>query len=105
MNWKQAAKSAGKVIETLEETIKQNRVTMAFNKLDIQDYNKCIQHMINHGSPCEYCEDLEECKKAGKDVTIGCDEWMLKHQDITKLDVKEEDDDDSKGIYGAGSEG
>ena len=34
--------------------------------------------MINHKSPCEYCEDRDECEINGTDITIGCDEWMLK---------------------------
>jgi len=33
--------------------------------------------MIHHGSPCDYCEDLKDCREAGKDVSIGCDDWLL----------------------------
>lgn len=48
------------------------------NIRDIRLYVQCIRSMINHGSPCEYCEDHDECEIAGKDVSLGCDEWMLK---------------------------
>lgn len=71
MNGKQAARLAAKRIEELEHYIK-------LNVRDIKLYVQCINHMINHGSPCDYCEDNEECKAEGKDMTIGCDDWMLK---------------------------
>lgn len=61
---------AAKRIEDLE-------MTCLMATRDIRLYNKCIVDMINHGSPCEYCEDFKECHEAGKDTTIGCDEWIL----------------------------
>ena len=92
MNARQAAKAAAEIIK------EQERV-MALNKKDIIDYNNCILSMIEGGDPCEYCEDKEECQLEAKGK--GCDQWMLKSQKITSLDVKE-GEDDSKGIYGAG---
>ena len=71
MNGRQAARAAA-------ERIKENERILALNKADIVAYNLCILHMIDHGSPCDFCEDLEECRKEEKDVTIGCDNWMLK---------------------------
>ena len=78
MNGRQAARAAAKRIEEMS-------VTLAFNKADIRDYNLCIAHMINHGSPCDWCEDLAECREAGKDTTIGCDDWMLRHQPVVPV--------------------
>ena len=70
MNSKQAAKAAAKHIEELEHIIR-------LNIQDIKSYNSCILHMINHGSPCDYCHDHDECQEAGKDLTIGCEDWLL----------------------------
>lgn len=73
MNARQAAKAAAKRIEELERVA-------ALNKADIIDYNKCIEHMIQNGSPCDYCEDLQECQLEAKGKT-GCTEWMLRSQE------------------------
>lgn len=70
MNGRQAAKAAAVRIEELE---RRERLAAS----DIRQYNKCILHMINHGSPCDYCEDKSECEAEGKDITIGCDDWLL----------------------------
>lgn len=70
MNARQAARAAAKRIEELE-------YSGARAAADIKRYNQCIDHMIQHGSPCDFCEDLQECKEAGRDVQIGCDQWML----------------------------
>jgi hypothetical protein len=74
MNARQAARAAATRIEELEHY--QRMATH-----DIRQYNKVIMHMIQHGSPCDYCNDLEECREAGKDVSIGCDMWMLRFAD------------------------
>ena len=73
MNSKQAAKAAAKLIEELEHIIR-------LNIQDIKTYNTCILHMINHGSPCDYCHDHDECQEAGKDLTIGCEDWLLRFE-------------------------
>ena len=73
MNARQAAKAAAKRIEELERV---NRLYAA----DVRGYNACIDHMIKHGSPCDFCEDLPECRAEGKDIQIGRDEWMLRSQ-------------------------
>lgn len=71
MNAKQAARAAARHIEELEHQVR-------LNVRDIKLYVQCIQHMIQHGSPCDYCEDRDECQADGKNVDTGCDDWMLK---------------------------
>ena len=93
MNGRQAAKLAAKRIEEMERVA-------ALNCADIVDYNKCILHMIAGGSPCEYCEDLEECQLQAKGGT-GCGEWMLK---MPKPKNGGEGADESKSVLPAGSE-
>ena len=70
VNAKQAARAAAQHIEELEHQI-------MLNIRDIRLYVQCIHGMINHGSPCEYCEDRDECEINGKNIDAGCDEWML----------------------------
>lgn len=70
VNARQAAKAAAKHIEELEDMNKRYAH-------DIRLFYQTISHMIQHGSPCDYCEDREECRTAGKDLEIGCEEWFL----------------------------
>ena len=71
MNAKQSLKAAAKRCEEMEHQI-------MLNIRDIRLYVECIRGMINHKSPCEYCEDRDECEINGKDISMGCDDWMLK---------------------------
>lgn len=71
MNGRQAARAAAKRIEELEW----------YNKLcarDIKIYNQVILDLIEHRSPCQHCQDYQECLDEGKNVDAGCDQWMLK---------------------------
>lgn len=70
MNGRQAARAAAQKIEELEYANKQYAH-------EIRLFYETVGHMIRHGSPCDYCEDREACREAGKDLTIGCDEWFL----------------------------
>lgn len=79
MNARQAAKAAAKRIEENERVLK-------LNKADIVAYNNCILSMIAGGSPCDYCEDIEECQLDAKGK--GCSEWMLKMQRVTQDNVR-----------------
>ena len=90
MNSRQAAKAAAARIEECERI-------MALNKADIIDYNNCIMHMIRHGSPCDYCNDLEECWENGNDVTMGCDEWMLRMKRAVSVPEGGEPDEQEAG--------
>ena len=98
MNGRQAAKAAAKKIEDM-------MVTLGYNTLDIRDYNRCILHMIDGGSPCDFCEDIHECQLEANG-NKGCGEWVLHSQPAwdTQRSVSKEDDDDSKGIYGSNQE-
>ena len=79
MNSKQAWKAVRnrKRVADLEEVL-----TRA--KRDIRDYNACIDHMIDGGSPCDFCEDKPECLLQAKIDGKGCDLWMLRYPDETE---------------------
>ena len=90
MNARQAAKAAAEKIIELEYSNARYRT-------DVIAYNDCIDAMIRGESPCSWCEEQEECQleaKGGK----GCEDWWLKD-----IQPTEEEEDDSKGIYGSGS--
>ena len=72
MNARQAAKAAAARIESMEHTL-------ALNKADIIDYNIVIQALIAGKSPCDWCEDLQECQLDSKGKN-GCSEWLLRFQ-------------------------
>ena len=93
MNKRQSLKAA-------ELRIAENERIMALNKADIMLYNNCILHMIEGGSPCDYCEDSKECELEANG-SKGCDQWMLHGQPVTV--AKGGDADESTGIYGASS--
>ena len=99
MNGRQAARAAAKRIEELEHVI-------GLNKRDIIIYNECILAMIDHRSPCDFCHDYSECKEAGKDLTIGCSDWMIRGLDdpAPVLAQWQEDviDGIQTGLFGAG---
>lgn len=99
MNAKQALRAASRHITELEYANSRY-------KADVIGYNNCILHMIRHGSPCDYCQDLAECKEAGKDVSIGCDDWLLMDILPTEhIDGEEASQVEVKGILPDGAEG
>ncbi len=73
MNAKQALRS---VTKQLENQTFYNALASA----DIRDYNAVIDHMIGGGSPCDWCQDKEECQLQAKADGKGCDMWMLREQ-------------------------
>lgn len=74
MNARQAAKAASKRIEELENT-------GAKAAADIKAYNEVILGMIDGKSPCDWCEDQQECQREVKGR--GCAEWWLKYPEVT----------------------
>ena len=89
MNGRQAAKAAAARIAEMERVA-------ALNRADIIDYNKCILDMINGHSACDWCEDQQECRDAGKTEIAGCDDWMLRSQPVGGDGV------DGKGVLQTG---
>lgn len=72
MNARQAAKAAAKRIEDLENVLHRA-------EKDIKAYNQCIDYMISGGSPCDWCEDCQECHL--EDHGKGCKLWMLRYEE------------------------
>lgn len=77
MNARQAAKAAAKRIEELEETGRRAA-------WDIKQYNACIDGMIAGKSPCEWCEERNECQLEAKG-NKGCSEWWLRFPEEGEL--------------------
>lgn len=51
----------------------------------------CVEKTIAGGSPCEYCEDLDECKLDCKDK--GCSHWWMRYlteEELALCEVKGE---------------
>ena len=91
MNWRQSAKAAEQVIHGLEEQIADLMFYKKAATQDIKDYNNCILSMISGGSPCEWCEDQSDCKKAGKAASTGCQDWLLAFHN--KPDTQEDNEE------------
>jgi len=70
MNTKQALKKVSQRLTDLEDTL-------ARAEADIKAYNQCIDGMISGQSPCDWCEDRQECQLESKGK--GCDLWMLRY--------------------------
>lgn len=66
--------------QALKHVVEENANLRHYNReasADIKLYNQVIDHMIGGGSPCDYCEDLDECQLQAKGKT-GCTDWMLR---------------------------
>jgi hypothetical protein len=70
MNAKQALRALSKKHEELAYQV-------ARSAADIKLYNTVILGMIKGESPCQWCEDLEECQLKAKAEGKGCDQWLL----------------------------
>lgn len=70
MNAKQALRALSKKHEELAYHV-------ARSAADIKLYNTVILGMIKGESPCQWCEDLEECQLKAKAEGKGCDQWLL----------------------------
>lgn len=85
MNQRQANKLAAQRVPELERIL-------GLYKLDTVDYNLCILHQIDGGSPCIFCEDYDECQLEAKDGK-GCVEWMLRSNEKRQKAAKAGDPD------------
>ena len=79
MNCKQSLKACRKYIDELEEKIQNMSYQIMRNAADIKAYNEVIDGMIAGKSPCDWCEDLNECQRAVKGQ--GCAEWWLRYKE------------------------
>ena len=91
MNARQAARAAAKRIEELEY---YNLRASA----DIKAYNAVIDSMIAGGSPCDWCEEKQECQLQVKADGKGCSEWWLAN-DLPVQDQDGGDASDSENIF------
>lgn len=81
MNWRQSAKASEKIIHAQEETIQDLLYYKQMATHDIKEYNSCILSMISGGSPCEWCNDQDECQRQEKEASKGCEDWLLVFRD------------------------
>lgn len=79
--------------EQLTKQLHDTQIVLDRARAEIKEYNKVIDSMIAGGSPCDWCEDLEECQRECKGK--GCSEWWLRYR-------KEETGNDSKAVLSAG---
>ena len=82
MNGRQAAREAAK---KLAEAEYMNKCAA----IDIQGYVACVLHMIKGGSPCDWCEERNECQLQAKEEGKGCELWWLKYPE--KEDQRDEE--------------
>ena len=99
MNARQAAKAASLRIQSMEHTL-------TLNKADIIDYNAVIQALIAGKSPCDWCEDLQECQLDAKGKN-GCSEWLLRFQRPAPEEVVpdgQESGEEKRFVFGVGEQ-
>lgn len=90
IRWKDAIAAARTVLKvrksgemgclalTLDDELRDNRFWLAKRDYENQLMQKCIIDGITEGkSPCEWCEEREECAHA-ECMKKGCDGWWLR---------------------------
>jgi len=90
MNGRKAAREAAKIIENLENHCRRSA-------LDIRAYNQVILDMIDGKSPCEWCEDRDECENENLNGN-GCKDWMLTFAVQQKGEENESETDKSERL-------
>lgn len=86
MNGRQAARMAAKRIEELEYANKLYAV-------DVKALYAVIDEMTQGKTPCDWCDEQEECDKQEKGG-LGCTDFLL-------MENKQEGEDDEEGSDGS----
>ena len=93
--------NARQALRAVSERLRDIEIVLAGAQNDIVLYNQCIDSMIQGGSPCEFCEDFEECQLQAKADGKGCAQWWLRY---SREEVRTADDR-SESILPTGSAG
>ena len=75
--------------QALKSVLKKNKELayhVARSAADITLYNECILGMIKGESPCEWCNDREECQLEAKELGNGCEDWLLTFDVVVRME-------------------
>lgn len=81
MNAKQSLRECAKNLEIAEAALVDLHTVVGRAEKDIKAYVQCILGMIQGGSPCEWCEEQNECQLQAKADGKGCDQWWLRYEE------------------------